>query len=1069
MDVAATTPEDLAQYSSSTNTRVRWDGRLELTSKNEISNGDLSETDKDGRAYGTRMDAPDAPAGWGITEQLLTPSPGLETIQTLTALPMEREAYTQIGPIIRGPAIPDANDRAKIARPLAPRAEIISDALGGFQVGWIAIAYGWIVADTPKPKAAHVARSPYITEPSPRFYLQITADGEYPDVGIPTKAPKNVVGIYLATTAPQSTQNAASIAQLWIQRRIDVREAQQLTYGVTGPFSREEKAPATNMTLVGGFKRWGAPDRDYQHTKGGVMYSFSTRLTYRFATAFGISLPQDQTVEFHSSHIGEHKVLRWRPRKLPGNAIQWQPVFKRGDAYYGLPWRDLSEWVAIRSNDPEKIKAKTEKIQYADTGRDGTGIPAPDAEIEEVTKKGKPQMAVGDYRARAFWYDDDLKKSPPSTPAQIYDPTSTNFISKLTIASLGQTLRIFRPQFGNAIPNGHTQAVDRTTANQDPIGWTITRTANFTSILTDLGQIKVVDSSANTLTETFAQTPFTDIMADEPDDRWYTIRMGVNVSRYVSGRVSFRVLYFDKAKALLSTGATLGSIGGPTATKQYILNDTVHVSARIAKGSAVLPSGVVRDEAIPATARFFKVEARAVGQTAGTLDGPRNMDYVVTGLGSMRGLVVPRRMPLRLRPVPDIENYEDFYPPGGYAAIEVNPRNSKKHSDLAGKTLNAFIYFGPYGTPSDQTYGIRGLPTPVKPGTTKRYSVYAEYEGVYQTTNALKLVCKNRQGEIVADYGYLIPSASGSIAPTRFSKTLAIPDGPKPKDKGVTVEIEEGGLADGFWRIMAFQQEPGSSTTAWTNAYASSGSRSWIFDLGAPDVEEGSEFEFLSTVQKISENLTAFLDGSEPTNTDFAGTSVTSSFRISSRKDPYIWSASQTNPALLPMGKYLEVTVNLASSNILLSPFVRRAGVEIFRPFGVLLTEDGAEFPAGGCRLMSFPIVSGARKQTEFISDSNLWTQYISGEWLYRMGGVALHCPTREAAEAVAAYRYSKRAFVLESLQRNRRLVGYATSDLAFTPVEDGVSPDPLAPDGLWDEQELDGAEFVIMEEDTIR
>ena len=1051
VDIAVSAREDFAAYDTQSNTRVTWDGLLELASVNELSNSGWRSLDKDGVPRGALMGFPDDPKGWALYMQQISAPVGKETRQSLPVIPMEKDVYTQYGPLIDGPAPPDVSEQAKIVAPGTPRIEVVSDGLSGYEVGWVAIAYGWIGPDTTKPANAHVHNSPFITAPSPRYYAQITFDGQVPVVTMPVRAPWGAVGIYIAITAPQATQNAASIAQLFIQRRIDIRSGQVITYKLPGPLTRDERAPANNKSLVGAFQSKNKPERWYGHNAYGVMYSFSTRLTYRFATQFGWSLPQQRTPEFHSRYIGEHKDLRWKqPSGLPSNWLQWQPMFSRGDAYFGLPWLDRGEVAHIRHNDPAHITQKVVSVKYAD-GNDGTGIRNPDAEIETVTLEGKQQIAVGRYRARVAWYDEDLNLSAPSAPAK--DRATGN--TYVDIGTLGQTPRIYRPEYGQHIPNATGGTVDRTnTVSSDPLDWLVTRTG-FASLLVDPDTVTAQETANLTTTSTFVQLPFAEIYQDEPLDRYTALRLGVNMSRYTGGRIAFRVSYYTAAKVFISSGADWGLVGNVSggATTQHVIGSTVYVTRRLAKSGAT----VTPDETIPATARYYRVEYRSIGATAGTGNGPRNMDYVITGSAGMPGLIVPRQVPVDPTVAAGVESTTDKYPRGGYARIEVNPPDSVRHADLAGKNLNAFIYFGPYGTPQSTEYGIMGMPTPVKGGTTKRYSLYVTHQGVSAATNAFKVVCRDRYGRVVADYGYMVPSALGSIAPTRFSKTLTIPP------EGVMVEIAEGGLGDGFWRVMAPMLKDGAADATWTDAYSLSGNRSWIFDTGVPGVAEDSVQEFLCAIQQYVHGLTTAIDGSEATDTDYAGTLVSTTYQASSRKDPYYWSAVKTDPTLLPPGRYLRVTVSLTTGSTSLSPYVSQAGVRALRPYGVLLREDGTEFPNGGCILQSFPIVAGGRKRFEFLSDSNEWQQYLSGNWLYTMNGVRLHCLSREGAEAVVAYKDSGKPFLLESWLRKRRIRAFAPA-IEFSAVDDGMTFDPEAPDGFWEEQESE-AEFRVMNE----
>ena len=948
-EFAARTGADFASGEQS-NTRVRSDEQIELASPNLFSNPDLRDFLAGDEPDNVSLAAPEAPAGWGVAIRELGNPSSRMTIQTAGPLQMVRDFYNQTGPLIEGPEPKDATRKARIAPPVSPRLEVLAQAYKGYRAGVVAVAFGWIVGN-------RWGRSPLITDPSPRSYITLAA-GQGADVPLPASAPEGATGMYIAMTAPQATQNLAATAPLWIQRRMSVQRGVRVTYPLYGPFRREERAPAAgdNRTYIGGANRYPAPRRHYLKSRQELKPDIFTALSYSILTEFGWSLPQGSTdgittpgynvTETNAKGVsrvvrhGWFAKLAWFPVGIPREIRTWRPEFLGPDgAWYALNPRSVKQRAEIYSNDPQDFPQgrQPQQVERGRQNQDGdqTGLPVPDTALEAATVALVPDLPPGDYAVRAFWYDEDGRMTRPSPP------------SVQTVA-LGQTLRINRPQSGNLVPNADASAIDPVTGEAD--GWTLAPTANFDSLYTAKGGVRVEDNSGSVVNEDAALTPLSPIPPlILSGDRFGHVRVLLDCDRYVSGAFRVDVQFVNRTSGAVSTVTEI-------APRRNSAGRTV-VTASVAIAGSLDPNGRPPDIVLPADRGYGRIVIRQLGTT----DGARDLDYTAFSFGFFEGLTAPRAYPERLFPKPSAEDPEDLYPPAGTCVIRENPPDSERHADLAGITLNSVEYFGPYNTLPANDYGLTGYQTPVRPGQLYTPSVYVGFKGVSRATGLLETVIKDRLGRILKTNAPLIPNVLGTSPQARYPLSFTVPAG------GVSLEISRGLASDGFVSMMGFQLDEGAVATPYTNENAASGYRRITLDTGLPGVPSGSKLDDIAQIQE-------WISGGATFTNDTA-TSVTVTFR-STPDDPSdaaifpVWSAWTEDFEAVPRSRYWQINFALATTDTLQSPLVSWGGIRVVRKNPMLMRSDGSEYERG-VQVINMPPITPLRINQELIADNN--------------------------------------------------------------------------------------------------
>lgn len=998
--VGATTFADFAAASAQQNTRVRFraDGtspRIELASRNLLSNPDLRDllTDTDaagenaesGAAEGVTLSAAGAPAGWGVLMRRLDDpnAPARITRQTLDELPMRRDFYDQTGPLVEGPEPVDVTKRARIAPPFRPRVELLARGREGYAAGAHGLSYAWIVG----PRPGRTAR---LTAPAPLVYVTLL-EGEGMDVILPETFPEGATGIAILKTDAQATEAAAATAPLWVQRRLSIKRGMPPSYKLTGPMRKEERAPRANKTYVGAYNQWGPPDFLFARAVSNLP-AMTTRLSYQFLTDFGWSASQGLTRVIDIKSVRRGEKLVWWPRRLPPGTKAWRPIFQAKDGlYYALAARRPREGAEIRANEPGEFTdgGTAEQVprgRFAEE-EDQTGLPSPDAALEAPRIVLVPAIDPGKYAVRAVLYDSDDRETASSEPVIVDVPA-------------GYYPRVHRPPGGNMIPNAARVSLDRISALPD--GWSFPGATPGLDVDPGGGGnwVIVTDASGAAVDEDVALTPSSDLDFSVNESGRRAIRVVADVTRRVSGGVRVLMRFWD---GWSDTATYLGQevIGESASPGRRAFRKALQKSGSALGADITAPAGAVR----------ARLVVRMIGADAAY--GVRNLDVNLTSFGMLKGFAAPPRHAWNRSPVVDDELEDDAYPAGGACVLVENPLS--RHADLAGVNLNAVDYYGPAGTPKSAEYFLTGYRTPVRENQTYTLSAYVGFEGVTVSTEYFVTAVKDARGRTLLTNPALVGNVSGAAPAARHAMTFTAPGGAS------YVEIVSGGGSDGYARAMAFQLDEGPVATAYTNQNALSGYRRFTFDTGLPGVPEGTKLSGLGRVAK-------WVSGGAVTTADGAITNVDVSFR-STDVDPLLavetdwspWTADFAGASSLGR-RYWQIEVALFTTDPLESPYVDWAGLEIGRPYPVLLRPTGSEYP-GGIQVVDMPAPHSSRVRDEFVSDSNVRQTRRRGKRRKRAEGFGLEAYLDEAIEALLYdMDEGEGANVIEYPDTNRRL-----------------------------------------------
>lgn len=252
-------------------------------------------------------------------------------------------------------------------------------------------------------------------------------------------------------------------------------------------------------------------------------------------------------------------------------------------------------------------------------------------------------------------------------------------------------------------------------------------------------------------------------------------------------------------------------------------------------------------------------------------------------------------------------------------------------------------YWAPEKQPAhDPAHFITGARWPVKPGQTRTFSCHVRYQGITTPSEGaklFKLVSFNANGQPVKEHGYVINGLYGRDYWDRYSMTYTTASVEGGDEDAAYVQVVRNEIGDGAVEAMGFQDEVGSSMTAFTNTHDTSGSFSAIFDT---TIENGP----LDASTKFN---TKFLRA-RTVATEDTGQAVTLSVRAGNSlplSGTFV-TASVTNvQALATTNRYVELLVGLTTTDATKSPEVRAVFLDVQRPQPVLLMQDGRDFDGG--------------------------------------------------------------------------------------------------------------------------
>lgn len=937
MKVLASTFLDFA-LSEGVNTRVRADGRVELASRNGFSNPDFRDIDADGKIEGVDLLAGPVPTGSHVYVRYLKDAAGVPqrdtrlTRQNSQVVGLDA-TYPVNEPIVEGTEPPDPSRRSALPAPPAPTVEVVATAKKGFPAPFSPTYYGIAVCGiVGNPRRAGQMS---FTTPGPVSTV-VVGQGNYIRVFL-QQLVEGYSGLVILVTDPKSTLSAAANGTLYFQRILDGRRRIRSPYPLVGPLKTRTPARTVNETYIGAFGQHPAPRLQYGPGGPFTLAAFMSRITYQFRTSTGESADQQYRTVDTTAKAGPGRALYVRlPRnarqRFPG-ATEWRMKFEGSDGlWYVENWLPIDTRARLQTNNPKGYHPSNEPEQSGRITEDATGVPAPDAELDDPEALGPTLPLPGTYAERQSLEaeGEDSKESPPSAATRV------------TIAQ-GQYFRILPARVGNELPNAELSEIDAETG--DPVGWTFNRETNLS--IDAIDSTLVIDDATLSTTVSAAAAIAPRLFADDDP---YTFRAMADMTRRTSGSLSVNARFFDSAKAFISS-AVLQSVSAVGLVD-------IEVSA------GVLGTGA--DVVAPAGTKYITFALALNGAVGDT----RDFGATLYNFEIIRGLAASRKRPDTGGAsdlVPDTELATDSYHPGPYTVALDNP--ASRHADLVGITLNSVESYAPYGTKAQEESLLVGYRTPVTGGLTYAPSVYAGWWGVSVATDLLEAVLKDGSGNTVQQLGPLVSGVSGTSTHARRTAPAFT-----AHPEAVYFEIVSGGASDGRVVVMAFQLDEGA-VTAYTNENALSGTRTVILDTKLPLADLEPRLEFMSLIRTGD-----WLNASVIFTNDDA-TDVTYRFRTTD-DDPRLvvpsWGAWTTDFAAVAKLRFWEIEATLTSTDAVQSPTVSEMSVEAIRNRPMLLRPDGSDYP-GGIQAIDVTAPYPVRISESITSDSNVTTTRYRG------------------------------------------------------------------------------------------
>lgn len=250
---------------------------------------------------------------------------------------------------------------------------------------------------------------------------------------------------------------------------------------------------------------------------------------------------------------------------------------------------------------------------------------------------------------------------------------------------------------------------------------------------------------------------------------------------------------------------------------------------------------------------------------------------------------------------------------------------------------NAAEYFAVPGTPIHQDVFLTGMKVPVLPGVTYCSSLFMEFKGVELASSPLVSAFCDIKGRVIQRNAPLVSGMAGTQPWQRYYQTLTAPP------KAAYLKYITSPMAGGRVRAMGFQVEKGLYPSAYTNAYALSGTITVTFNLSSP-MPPGSGPNPVGSMSKVSlyRRADALI-----TNSPSGGTGYSVLFRTAPDGSGLSWTPWTTFANVIP-NTFLQMQVTLTSATGTNTPVMRSIHLDYVRPVPILTRLHGDEF-MGGC------------------------------------------------------------------------------------------------------------------------
>ena len=268
-----------------------------------------------------------------------------------------------------------------------------------------------------------------------------------------------------------------------------------------------------------------------------------------------------------------------------------------------------------------------------------------------------------------------------------------------------------------------------------------------------------------------------------------------------------------------------------------------------------------------------------------------------------------------------------------YGQIMLADRPTVINSELT--KGNYIEYFGPDGTPQNAKYGPTGLHVPAKANRTYTFGVNTWYQDLVPGSSLFHMRAKDKHGVVLQEFGSLVSGMEGDRERwERHTKTITTPPGT------ANIEFFANNLGGGKLKIHGLQMEDGSVATAFNSFRARSGSFSVYLNNKQPGLKANDPMVEIGRIKRLRR---IFIDGHDTATTSYSARFRTANTIAELAGKPYTNDYS----ALSVDDNITEVNIQMSSSIDGDTPEIHSIFLDVERPYGQLLREDGTEYAGG--------------------------------------------------------------------------------------------------------------------------
>lgn len=265
-------------------------------------------------------------------------------------------------------------------------------------------------------------------------------------------------------------------------------------------------------------------------------------------------------------------------------------------------------------------------------------------------------------------------------------------------------------------------------------------------------------------------------------------------------------------------------------------------------------------------------------------------------------------------------------------------------------------YWAPEGQPAHSPdHMITGLRWPVKPAQARVFSFYGRYQGITTPSagaSLFRLVSHDKDGNPIKDHGWGASGWLGRDHWDRYYNAYTTPSvAAGDTADAAYVECTRNDIGDGFIEVMGFQDQLGTTPTAFDRTITSPGSLQVVFDTTLSGGPLGGDTSWTKQFLRARAVTT---DAPSPATTTFTltaragNTLVVSGGTYTLSGGTFVTASNANIQAMATTNRYVELKLDITTSNTSAdSPEVMALFLDVVRTQPFLLMENGSDFNGG--------------------------------------------------------------------------------------------------------------------------